>query len=770
MKKDLSKLIFFILLFSVFISFAPTGSLLAQNRTIVIIKDNESPFLQQLEDNIKTEIKNVLNARFSLKFIGYSGEDSIALIKKQFNSVYNNNDAALVIAVGIKSSNILHSLKTYPIPSVATMVITDQLPKNSGISNYTYDVPFQSTIEIASFFSKMYELETIGIPTNGTLSTENLNKLVSDSVSIITFDANSTTIPANVDGVLILPLVFNVNKEAEVFIEQLNNQGIPSLSILKKYLKYDCTAAIESNNILVPLVKKTALNALYILEGTNASEIALQQSAQKMEVILNMKGVKRIKKLPNWSYLERAQLVNVVDANGVNTLSLSESIVLGLNEKLTIKKSVLAVDKADQNVKQAKGNLTPTIDGKVQSIWLSDNLIDAMMGREGKTTITGSLNLQQVIFSEPILTNIAVNKLVHESTKAQNRQTVLNDVVSITQAYISVLYAKTNLTVQNENLNVTKTNLSIAETKDKLGVSKQSDVSRWVSELNVNKIQLSEALANYKKSVYTLNEVLNQEIASEYNFPEHINIKEVLHFPEEIIMPYIKNEFLTDVLVDFYISEMQTNSPELLQVSLSEQIIDRQIKSNKRQFVLPQIVGFASASDVFLREGNYTNPSLPVPALPNDLTWNAGVSLSLPIYDRRSRTTNLQKSKIDQENILYTRQEVENNLERSIRSQVQQFKASYVSNSFALIASKAADQNFSGVEDAYKQGFITVTQLLEAQNAKFNANLLAVQTNYKMVLDYLILERLTGKIQILESDIEQKEYLDRLQQYLILGE
>ena len=70
---------------------------------------------------------------------------------------------------------------------------------------------------------------------------------------------------------------------------------------------------------------------------------------------------------------------------------------------------------------------------------------------------------------------------------------------------------------------------------------------------------------------------------------------------------------------------------------------------------------------------------------------------------------------------------------------------------------------------AYKQGFITITQVLEAQSAKFNANLLLAQSHYKMVLDYLLLERITGKIELLDTKQQQDEYLIRLQQHLING-
>jgi len=283
----------------------------------------------------------------------------------------------------------------------------------------------------------------------------------------------------------------------------------------------------------------------------------------------------------------------------------------------------------------------------------------------------------------------------------------------------------------------------------------------------MNKIQLSDAQANYKKAMYTLNETLNQPIATRYELPNSLDLKDVFNYPQELLAAYLKDEFLTEKLAGFYLNEMKIYSPEIEQMNLSEQVVNREIKSNKRNFFLPEIVGFAGASDIFSIEGLVNNPQLSVPPPPEDLTWSAGVKLSFPILNRRLRTTNLQKARLDKEIISYTKQEIENTLEKNIRTQVQQFKSSYVSNTYAQNASKASNENYEQVKDAYQQGFVSVTQLLEAQEAQFNANLLVFQTNYNMALDYLILERLSGKIQLLDTSKEQEEYLLRLQQYLL---
>jgi outer membrane protein TolC len=139
----------------------------------------------------------------------------------------------------------------------------------------------------------------------------------------------------------------------------------------------------------------------------------------------------------------------------------------------------------------------------------------------------------------------------------------------------------------------------------------------------------------------------------------------------------------------------------------------------------------------------------------------------MPELENRTRKTNLELTKLDEEILEFSKQEVEYALEKGVRSQVQQFSLSYLSFDYANKASAAAMANYAQAEDAYRQGFISITQLLDAQSAKFNTRLLQLQTQYKMVLDYLLLERLSGKIQLLENQQAQLDYINQMQQFLL---
>jgi outer membrane protein TolC len=742
-------------------------SVKAQTKKVLIIKDSNTPFLAQLENQLKEELNNVLMARYEINYISFSVNNNSEMFHRKITDAYANNEADLVVGLGFNTSAILHQLKSYPIPTIATMVFNDSSQTQSNISNYTYTRPYKSFTEVVHYFSKIYTLKSIGVLGGNILQDPQFKGLETLNVSIEKLNFTINEIPAHIDGIIITPQLQEDEENLNLYIKQANKQQIPTLSVTDNYLKYNCTVAIDDDAILLPLIKQTALNSLAIFEGENPSKLKIKENSEPFEVLLNMEGARTIQKLPNWEYLENLILTNIDKLQSAKHLGLSQAIALGLQEKLSLKKSKITVRQAEQDIKQAKGNLTPNLSAGIEGILLSDNLVEASLGQKGERTVSVNLSLQQILFSEPVFANIAITKLLKEKTSEENRQDILDGVVIITQAYISALLTKAELTLHNENLNKTKANLAVAKSKETLGVSKQSDVNRWISELNMNKIQLSAAQANYKNAMYGLNERLNQPIASSYELPNNIDITKVFNYPKELLAPYLKDEFLTEKLAGFYLSEMKTYAPELHQIRLSEEVINRRIKSNKRKFFLPEIVGFASANDIFSLEGLVTNSQLSVPSPPEDLTWSAGLKLSIPILNRRTQTTNLKKAKLDKELISYSKLEVENALEKGIRTQVQQFKSSYVSYNYAKNASNAAYDNYIQAEDAYQQGFITVTQLLEAQEAKFNTNLLVFQTNYKMGLDYLLLERLTGKIQFLDALKEQEDYLLRIQQYLL---
>jgi outer membrane protein len=750
-----------------FVFFIASHSLYAQTKQITIVKDNNSPFLQDLETQLKKELNRITFTRFKIDYISLSGENDTFQIQQHLNTIYTNNNVDLVIALGIKSSDAMNNRATYPIISMATMVAGEIAQNKLNTANYIPLGITHSMQESVAYFAKLYAMKRIGILTEEGILKDKLTTLKNENktlhLEVISYKDNE--INEGIEGIVLLPQTTYSDEQVQQFINQANERAIPTFSLYNRYLNLGCTGAID--NMTTSILRRTALRVLHVFEGQDITELLIEPYKHSFNLILNMEGIRVIKKLPEWEYFESATLINVSKNNSKDELTLEKAIALGLQEKLSLKKSVIEVEKTAEDIKQARGKLTPNLSFGAQSTWLSNNLVEASIGQKGEMTISGSLNLQQVLFSESVLANIAIKKLLHESTMEKNKQEILDAVVAITNGYISVLLNRSNLMLQNENLNKIKLNLTISQNKEALGVQKQSDVNRWISELNLSKIEWNLAQTNYKQALYALNEALNQPISKTYTFPDSTDIETVLSFPTTLFSTYLKNEFLIEPLINFYLTEAKSNAPEIHQLLLSQQILDRKRKSAKRQLFLPELIGFANANDIFLLDGELSNPSLPAPPPPEDITWNAGIGIRIPILTNRVRKTNLQKAKLDQELLSFSKQVLSNGIEKNIRSQIQQLKSSFLSYDYAKEARNAAFENYLQSENSYQKGFITIDQLLQAQALQFNSNLLVAQNYYMMALNYMVLERLTGTIQILKSEEEQKEYFARLQDHLI---
>ena len=690
-------------------------------------------------------------------------------IKKQLQQFNEDKEVDIIITLGIISSQQLSKANIFPKPSIAATYIENKVEEKTNITNFTYVSPFIQPQKNIEGFMKMYPIDSLGIVYKGDWQLGMINAMQSqfNIIELIPIHLDSTNWEESVDAIYVFP---QNNKEKES-LRQLfattNVKKIPSFSFLSEDINYGATVSYSKANILDPLSKKIALNVLKIIEGENASQLSILTNSESPKMLINMESVREINKLPEWESFENAVLVNLEKYPNSTSISLKSVISQALAQNLKGKKAVLSENFAEKNVQLAKSNMQPQVNLSGTGILLSENLVEASLGQRGEFTLSGNASLSQVLFSEPVLANIAIQKLLLESEKEQSRETTLDIVLEASTAYVAVLFAKKNLQFQSKNLEKTKTNLAIAEAKEKLGQSSKSDVNRWVTELNINKMDVNQSLANYKSTLYQLNKILNQPIDKDYTIGEEENIDQDIILAQNELILFFTNELFTEKYADFLLEEMNSSSPEIGRLDMAIQLTERKMKSQSRRYYLPELVGFAGTDYTFLRNGVITNPRLPVPPPPDDVTWNTGFSLKFSVFEGSRKKYNLQQSKIEKEELDYTKSEVLNNLEQGIRVNTQKVSVSYRSVALSENAKEAAQKNFESVQEAYKQGVVDVTQLLDAQNVMLNTSLLATKSYYQYVLDYLQLERLTGKYNFLESATKQEEYNLRLSQFLL---
>ncbi len=777
-KKNTRAVILFFLLFS--------GLIQAQNTlTIGICKDANTDNFNEFSSLLKTEIMNLTNAKFEVHFTELSSAMDTLVSKQNIQNLMNNPKVDYVISLGYISSKQISELESYPKPVIAATILDRELQelplrkdRTTGLNNFTY---IESIVQLKNNlkeFSEIFETKEISViipkvfkdnfPQLNDYFQQNKNKY---NISIISVnnDAGSALnkIPESVQAAIVLPMVNFSQEEVKKLFTGLNKKHIPSLAVSGiKYLNLGATITMTPEFTFQQLARQIALRIMKISEGTNPSKIPIDIDYKQVSII-NMESIRATNKFPKWNILNESILTNVSHFSSAKNINLQMAIAEALENNLQGKMAKKDIEIADKEVRIAKANILPQFSLGGTAIGLSSNLVEASMGQKGDFTLTGSASLRQVIFSESAFANIAIQKLLAKNKRFYNQQAILDIVSNTSVGYISLLFTKSNLLIQNENVNTTMKNLQMAKAKEEAGQTRVSDVNRWVSELNMSKIKFNDSYTTYRSNMYKINQLLNSEINSTINISDSNSVDKTIFIDEELVKSIFENPVLTDRYASFIIEEMKTNSPELHQLEAMVDVIDRKSKLYKKQWFMPELVAFGGADQVFVREGAITPQNIPIPPPPDDMTYNYGLSLKIPIFQGGKSSANAKKSLIEFDKINFQKEELLNKLEVGIRSGVQKLRTSYLELELSKNAADAAEANFKMVQDAYFQGAADLIKLIDAQNVMMQTKQMTNISYYQYVLDYIIVERYQGNFTFLASKNEKEAYINRLNQFLL---
>ena len=351
-----------------------------------------------------------------------------------------------------------------------------------------------------------------------------------------------------------------------------------------------------------------------------------------------------------------------------------------------------------------------------------------------------------------------------EAQNQASEQEILDQTIRCFQAYFGVIQAKTNVTIQKENLGAFQTNLELAEVRFRTGLQNNADVYRWQSEVVKAKQSLIEAEAQLIISKLQLNALLNNSIQGEFDILDVSLDDEVFRlFSESNLSRSISSPESFTLLTAFLIDEAKSNYPAKKQLLSNLTAIDRQIIMNKRLFFTPTIALSGQIDQNFYRGGLGSEP-LPGQSFFNT-TWNAGVIISYPLFDRYQRKINLNRSQIQQERLEYQIENLDVGLELNITSNAINVLTSktQIENSESVAIN--AEKNYKIVQENYKMGVVNITQLIDAQLSMINAKQAYSLSVFDYMVQFLTLENSIGSYSLLMTPIEKSDFEQRFEEF-----
>lgn len=310
-----------------------------------------------------------------------------------------------------------------------------------------------------------------------------------------------------------------------------------------------------------------------------------------------------------------------------------------------------------------------------------------------------------------------------ESDIQTQRELISLDVLS---AYITVLFAKEQLKNDEAVLSATEKQLEQATVRKEAGVLSPTDYLNIKSQYATDKASLVTSQSNLRLCMVKLMQLMNMSVNNSFDIAE----------PDVDALLMKEGETDADKVYEIAL-KLQ---PSVKTAKLDLQSAEIGVKLAKAD-ALPVVSLNASLNTLYsnaLKNVNFTEQ------ISHQFTSSVGVSLSIPIYQRKQVRNNVMQAKIAADNIEYNLSDIKNNLRKVIEqacTDAQTANSAYLSSIEQL---KAQQESYRVSEEMFAQGMVNSIDYLTSKNNMTSAEINLTRAKYTVVLQKMIVRYYMG--------------------------
>lgn len=752
---------------------------------IGILSDNRTqeinPLLLQLENQIKAVVGEDAIINFSEQNILINNYDLQKAEANYTTLLQNNTD--IILAFGVMNSVVVGKQKTYPKPTILFGTINqdiasvDVTKKTSGINNFTYLIESESYKEDLQKLKELTNFKKVGIIIEqqlvDVLQLQKTFAPITNSLNvdykIIPFSSLSdiTNNLTDIDAAYIAGGFFLKDDEVKELAQQLIARKIPSFTINGiDQVKAGIMATNQAEDNFDQFMRRVSLIIESYVNGTPLSELPVFIEYNS-RLTVNYNTSELVEVPIKYSLINDTDFVgdfkNAISEKQYNLLTVIESV---LEKNLSLQSLQKDIDLKNQDIKTAKSNYLPSLTAAASGTYVDPKLAEISNGQNPEFSTTGNLTLQQTVFSESANANIDIQKNLQKAQQENYNVEELNTIFNASNAYFNALILKANAQIRLRNLGLTKRNLQLAEQNFDAGQSGKSDMLRFRSEMAQNTQSMVEAVNQLEQSFITLNQILNNPIATEIDVEDVELDKGIFkNYNYDQLTNLLDDPKLREPFIEFLIEEAQKNAPELKALGYNLDATERNIKLNGNGRFLPTVALQGQYNRTFSRSGVGSTFPTGFPAAP-DGNYNVGLNVSIPIFNRNQTNINKQIAVIQKDQLEINRDNTKLSISANIRSSVLNLVNQISNIELSKVSEETAKESLDLSQTSYSNGAVNVVQLLDAQNNYLNAQLSRTNAVYNYLINVLQLERYLGYYFLLNSENENAKFRQRFLEFL----
>ena len=756
----------------------------AKDVTIAIVDDGSQSRELLPTAVLLEEINNLLGDEFQVAVetaTEQHGDWSLGGASAALNRRLADADVDLVVTTGLLGSAAAANRPELPKPVIALMVGDIDLQRypheggRSGKRNFTYLYDYSgigaelrdfSTLARFAHVAMLVDSQWLAAVPALSSSLPALAAEAGTRVTLVAAEAEAAAvldkIPADADAVYVTPLMRFDWAELERLSDGLIARKLPSFSSVgRAEVELGLLGTTSGSTVdSVVIARRVALLAQRILLGADAATLSVGFESHG-RLLLNMNTARRIGFSPTWAALVDAEVLHREQAVAAAPVSLVEAMKIAVEANLDLRIAEFETQLSRDEIKLARAPLLPQLELEANAVQIDDD-VAAALGLSVERSTDVALVASQLIYSEDVRAGYGIAKLLAEASDDEFRAATLNTLAAASTSYLALLRAKALEGVTRSNVEVTRTNLDLANVRARTGYSGRAEVLRWESEIARNRQNLAGAEAAREQAETELKRVLSRPQSEALATSDRglSNVIALLESPG--FQKYVDNPMNWSLFQAYYAELALENAPEISAFETLVRAQDRKVKADRRRFYLPEVALQARAIRNLGRSGVLSSE---VDELVGDDTWFAGVQLTLPLFNGGALRSELNRSRHRLRQLETERDVVEENIEARVRSALQAIGGSYPSIELSQQAADAAARNLSLVTDQYARGAVSVTDLIDAQEAKLQADLAATDARYVFLIDFVEVQRAAGDFQLLLQPGQAAEWMNELETF-----
>ncbi|WP_435261195.1 TolC family protein [Tenacibaculum sp. nBUS_03] len=430
-------------------------------------------------------------------------------------------------------------------------------------------------------------------------------------------------------------------------------------------------------------------------------------------------------------------LITLLSAFGVfsqKKWTLKECVNYALENNITIKQNKLNVKLAEKDVDIAKGNFLPDLNGSSRGTFSSGLSQDRNGVLQNTQNFNSSFSLSSggTIFNGFRNINSKKQAVLGVKGNELDLAKIENDIsLNVVNTYLNVLFAKENLAVAVVQAEISKKQIARAKAQFEAGAIPKGDLLnvRSTASNDSQNVVLQENTLNL--ALLGLAQLL--QISSDNFDIEKINIDS----PSLSLLYNSSNSVYQKALI---------NRPEIERAKLNVENSLISLQLAKGAYLPTLTYSFGVSSSFFHQFNNLIRPNDYFLRQINDrISYSAGVSLNIPIFNRFQTKNRVAKSIINKEisDIALESQKLQ--LQQEIEKAYLDAKAAAKTYEAANISLEAQSEAFKNAQVSYNYGSMTQFDFDQVRNRLVNAEGAMIRAKYDYVFKTKVLKFYYGE-------------------------